>query len=109
MEVTLVLRRRGELPPPGGAPLSREQLAATAGADPQDLELVRRTLVAAGVSVTAEDPVSRRVQAQGSLQTLERVFGTSLGLVESPAPDGTGTVTHRQRTGELSVPGPLAG
>ncbi|CAL8976417.1 Pseudomonalisin [Cellulomonas sp. T2.31MG-18] len=109
VEVTLVLRRRGELPPPGGAPLSREQLAATAGADPQDLELVRRTLAAAGVTVTAEDPVSRRVQAQGSLQTLERVFGTSLGLVESPAPDGTGTVTHRQRTGELSVPGPLAG
>ncbi len=109
VDVTLVLRRRGELPAPGVVPLTRDELAAAAGADPADVELVRRTLTAEGVRVTAEDPVSRRVQAQGTVGTLERVFGTSLGLVESPSPGGSGTVTHRQRTGELSLPGPLAG
>lgn len=109
VEVTLVLRRRGELPEPGSRPLSREELAATAGADPDDLELVRRTLTAEGLTVTAEDAVSRRVQARASVSTLERVFGTALGMVESPAPGSDGTVTHRQRTGELSLPGPLVG
>jgi kumamolisin len=109
VDVTLVLRRRGELPAVGGAPLTREQLAATAGADPADVELVRRTLADEGVTVTGEDPASRRVEARADIATLERVFGTSLHLVESPALSGGGTVTHRQRTGELSLPDPLRG
>jgi kumamolisin len=109
VEVTLVLRRRGPLPSPAAAPLTREQLAATAGADPADVEVVRDALAEAGVEVTAVDAASRRVQARGDVAGLERLFGTSLELVESPAPAGTGTVTHRQRTGDLSLPGPLAG
>jgi kumamolisin len=109
VDVTLVLRRRAELPEDLSAPMSREQLAEQHGADPDDVALVRETLTAAGIEVTAVDAASRRVQARGDVGTLERVFGTSLELVESPDPVGGGAVMHRQRTGALAVPGPLAG
>src|SRR3954452_17894257 len=109
VDVTLVLRRRAELPDGLPAPLTREQLAEQHGAGPAAGDLVRQTLTAAGIEVTAVDAGSRRVQARGDLGTLERVFGTSLELVESPDPVGGGAVTHRQRTGPLAVPDPLAG
>ena len=108
VEVTLVLRRRGELTAQE-APMSRERFAAEHGADPADIALVRDTLAAAGVEVTAVDAASRRVQARGPVATLERLFGTSLELVESPDPVAGRPVTHRQRTGELALPQPLAG
>jgi kumamolisin len=108
VDVTLVLRRRGELTAQE-APMSRERFAAEHGADPADVALVRDTLTAAGVEVTAVDAASRRVQARGPVATLERMFGTSLELVESPDPVAGRPVTHRQRTGELALPQPLAG
>jgi kumamolisin len=108
-DLTLVLRRRAELPGGLPAPMSREEFAATHGADPADVALVRDTLTAAGVDVTSVDPASRRVQARGDLGTLQRLFGTSLELVESPDPVAGRPVTHRQRTGELVVPQALTG
>ena len=108
VDVTLVLRRRAELSSQA-APLSREQLAEAHGADPADVAVVRDTLTAAGVEVAAVDAASRRVQARGPLATLERLFGTSLELVESPDPVAGGPLTHRQRTGDLAVPEALSG
>jgi kumamolisin len=110
VDVTLVLRRRAELPAPGGpaAPISREQAAEVLGADPADVAAVRAALEGAGVEVTAVDPASRRVQARGDVATLERVFGTSLQQVESPDPLLGRPVAHRQRTGEVTLPADLA-
>ncbi len=88
IEVTVVLRRRadGEL-----------------GADPGDLDTVRSALEAAGLDIVATDAASRRIRVRGTAEVISSAFGTQLQQVTSLAPDGS-RVTHRQRTGELSVP-----
>jgi kumamolisin len=106
--VTLVLRRRSPLTDTT-TPMSREEFAAAHGADPEDVQRVRDTLTAAGIDVTDVDAASRRIQARGEISALERLFGTTLELVESPDPVAARTVIHRQRTGALAVPDPLAG
>jgi kumamolisin len=119
VEVTLVLRRRQQPsgtaaagPAPGSErpplPLTREQLAERSGADPADVDLVVRTLTGLGLEVVETDPASRRVRVAGPVDLLGRVFGTSLEQVRSTAPDGA-EVSHRHRTGGLSVPGVLDG
>ncbi|HEY8300722.1 MAG TPA: S53 family peptidase [Jatrophihabitans sp.] len=92
VELTVVLRRRadGEL-----------------GADPDDLETVRSTLAAEGLEIVSADAPSRRIRVRGTASAVNATFGTQLHQVTSRAPDGR-TVTHRQRTGELSVPAALA-
>ena len=88
IELTVVLRRRadGEL-----------------GADPGDLEAVRSALEAAGLEIVATDAASRRIRVRGAAEVVSSAFGTELQQVTSLAPDGS-RVTHRQRTGDLSVP-----
>ena len=109
--VTLVLRRRGTLPDGGGPLLSRAELAAHAGARPDDIELVVGLLRAHGLEVlsTAEDTVvDRLVRVTGPVSVLAALFGTSLELVASADPRSGSAVTHRQRTGELLLPAELA-
>jgi kumamolisin len=110
-EVTLVLRRRAELPEQviaGPGVLTRDELAERYGADPADVALVTRTLQNLGLVVAEVDPASRRMKVAGTLGDLSRVFGTTLQLVTSPDPYGR-PVTHRYRQGSLYVPAALAG
>ena len=109
LDVTLVLRRRAELPAGPPPRLSPAELAAAHGADPADVVAVREALAAEGLEVTAVDAGSRRVQVRGTVDALQRVFGTDLQQVESPDPVQGRAVTHRQREGELVVPSALAG
>ncbi|MCW2577870.1 MAG: peptidase [Modestobacter sp.] len=109
LEVTLVLRRRAELPPGPPPRLTPAELAGTYGADPADVERVRGALTAEGLAVTSVDPASRRVQVRGTVGTFQRVFGTELEEVESPDPVRGRAVTHRQRSGDLRLPPALAG
>jgi len=111
-ELTLVLRRRAEIPADiveGPTVLTGDQLAERYGADPADVDLVRRTLAGLGLEITAVHPASRRIKAVGTLGQLSGVFGAELRQVSSPAPRGRGTVTHRYREGALFVPAPLDG
>ena len=111
-ELTLVLRRRAELPADiveGPTVLTSEQLAGQYGADPADVDLVRQTLTGLGLEITAVHPASRRVMVAGTLGQLSGTFGAELRQVSSPAPKGHGTVTHRYREGPLFVPAPLDG
>jgi kumamolisin len=91
VELTVVLRRRSD---------------GAVGADPADLEAVRAGLEDAGLEIVSVDPPSRRLRVRGTAETVSRVFGTELQQVTYPAADGR-TITHRQRTGELSVPAPF--
>ncbi|SDY19074.1 kumamolisin [Modestobacter sp. DSM 44400] len=111
LEVTLVLRRRTALPAGTGrpAPMGRAEFAETHGADPADAETVTAALTAEGLRITAVDLPSRRVQVAGDVATFSRVFGVSLSRVESPDPVADRLVPHRQRSGDLAVPAPLAG
>lgn len=109
IEVTLVLRRRAELPAEqfaGG--VSSAQLAERFGADPADVDIVSRTVTQAGAQVIEIDPASRRVRVSSTAGTLEALFGTTLERARVTDTDGDSREL-RHRTGELSVPAPLAG
>ena len=111
-EITLVLRRKAELPEEivaGPTVLTADQLAEGYGADPADVDLVRRELGSRGLEVTAVHAVTRRVKVAGTLGDLSSAFGTTLRQVSSPAPRGQGRVTHRYREGPLFLPAALDG
>jgi kumamolisin len=111
-EVTLVLRRRAELPEEivvGPTVLSSDELAGRYGADPADVDLVARELGGRGLQVTAVHAVTRRVKVAGTLGDLSGAFGTTLRQVSSPDPRGRGRVTHRYREGPLFLPAALDG
>ncbi|HZS20916.1 MAG TPA: protease pro-enzyme activation domain-containing protein, partial [Pseudonocardiaceae bacterium] len=109
IQVTLVLRRRAELPDLAGmAPISGAQFAATYGADPTDVELVTATVTALGARVVAVRPAARQVRIEATAAAVARMFGTALELITSQ--DSTGAeITHRVRTRPLSVPAVLDG
>ena len=110
-ELTLVLRRRAELPAEviaGPTVLTSDELAERYGADPADVDLVRQTVTGLGLAVTAAHPVTRRVKVAGTLGELSRAFGVTLQQVSSTDPGGQ-VVTHRYREGPLYVPAALAG
>jgi kumamolisin len=109
IEVTVVLRRRAELPAevvPGG--INSADLAASYGADPAGMDLVTRAVTEAGAHVIQADPASRRVRIAGTAATLEALFGTTLQQARVTDPDGR-SVDVRHRDGDLSVPAALAG
>ena len=69
-ELTLVLRRRAELPDSvvaGPTALTADELAAQYGADPADVDLVRRTLTGLGLDVTEVHPATRRIKVAGPI------------------------------------------
>ncbi|HVX43279.1 MAG TPA: S53 family peptidase [Mycobacteriales bacterium] len=107
VELTIVLRRRAEIPADvlgGSRQLQRAELAAGYGADPQDVERVRAALTAAGLQITAEDPASRRIGVSGPASAVSAAFGAELTRVRHP--EGH---EHRHRSGELHVPADLDG
>jgi len=113
IEVTLITRRRAELPPGAGsgpAALSREQLAARHGTDPADLDLIATVLARHGIEVTGADAAARRVQASAPAAVLAATFGARLRRVRSPRPGTAGEMAeHRYREGGLQIPAELAG
>jgi kumamolisin len=110
--VTLMLRRRAEVPSElvtGPQTLSADELAARYGADPADVELVRSTLQGLGLAVSAVNLGQRRMTVSGTVEAMSAAFGTTLSLASTEHPDGSGLVTHRYRSGGLSVPEQLEG
>jgi subtilase family serine protease len=108
IEVTLILRRRAELPA-GTYGLSSDQLAETYGADPADIARVREVLTGYGLTVTSAHQASRRMKVAGSIADLSHAFGTTLSMVSSRHPGADHRVRHRYRTGPLMVPAELSG
>ncbi len=111
IEVTLVTRRRADLPSEyveGTATLSREQLTDRHGADPADVARIRTVLATYRLAVTGADAASRRLRVAGSVSDAAEAFGASLSRVSSGHPSGGRTV-HRYRVGGLRVPAELGG
>jgi kumamolisin len=112
IEVTVVTRRRAEIPRDSlGVPVRRtkDQLEQRHGADPADLALVTSTLSRFGLEVTNQDPGTRRVFVAGSASAMATAFGAELSVVASPDQVGPGRVTHRYREGALRIPAALDG
>ncbi|GAA4834735.1 S53 family peptidase [Kitasatospora terrestris] len=107
IDLTLVLRRRAEIPDSlvqGPQTISREELAERYGADPADVEMIRRTAQEHGLQVTEVDQGSRRIKISGPLSRIRTVVDPgSLEMVESQHPDDGALVAHRQREGELQI------
>ena len=103
-EVTVLLRRSGDLPEPGTARprLSRRRLEALAGARPDDIAAVERFAHENGLSVVSASPARRSIVLSGPLGALESAFGTELWLYDL---DGN---VHRGRQGPLTVPAAIA-
>jgi len=110
--VTVLLRRRAELPSElvtGPQTVTTAELGESYGADPADAALVAQVLGRYGLTVTDQQLASRRLKVTGTIAALSTAFATTLSVVTSPHPDGSGDVTHRARTGGLSVPAELDG
>lgn len=110
--VTLILRRRAELPPDviaGRYTLTRDQLARWHGAHPDDAVQVHDTLSRAGLHIQQTDIGSRRVIASGSIAAMARLFGAALTLVRGRDPATGSTTEQRVRSGELFIPRALSG
>jgi kumamolisin len=110
--VTVMLRRRAAVPAAlvqGPETVSTEQLGEQYGAADADAQLVAEVLGEYGLTVTETHLASRRLKVSGTIAAMQSAFGTTLSAVTSPHPDGSGDVTHRYRTGGLSVPAQLSG
>src|ERR1700746_3524629 len=100
--VTVIVRRRAEVPQGlimGPETLTSAELRDQYGADPADVALVTQVLGRFGLTVAEAHHGSRRLKVTGTVGQLSEAFGTTLTLVTSPPPDGTGAVTHRYRSG----------
>src|ERR1700744_1991686 len=89
IEVTLVLRRRAELPDElvfSPEVISPTELADAYGADPADIERVRDTLSGFGLEITATDEGSRRMKVSGTAAALGQAFGATLRQARSAHP-----------------------
>jgi len=110
--VTVLLRRIAEVPAAlveGPATITSTELGDRYGADAADAKLVADVLGRYGLTVTEYHLASRRLKVSGTLAALSAAFGTTLTAVTSPHPDGSASVTHRYRSGGLSVPAELSG
>jgi kumamolisin len=109
IEATLILRRKAEVPPEVlENRISPARFAERYGADPADVELVVRRLSELGATIVESSAAERRVRISGPSSIVSRIFGATLADVTSDGPFGT-TVSHRHRTGLLSVPSDLSG
>jgi kumamolisin len=105
--VTLVLRRRAELPTElvhGPNTVSRQELADSYGAAPADVDLVGGVLNLAGIEVTEVSAGSRRISTAGPASAYADLFGTTLRKVRGTAVPGSPAAEFRARSGELRVP-----
>lgn len=83
--------------------LTREEYAATYGADPDDLMQVSAFARAQGLEVVEANVAQRTLTLSGTVARFSEAFGATLGLAESPGG------TYRVRSGALYVPSALAG
>ncbi|MFC4528976.1 peptidase S53 [Dyella halodurans] len=83
IDVTVVLRRRGDRPAPAAWPHKlaprREDFGAQWGADPADVEHVRGFARQHGLQETGCEPHRRVLHLRGTPQALQQAFGVTLG------------------------------
>jgi kumamolisin len=86
--VTVVLRRLGQPPVPAMWPRPprwpRDEFGAHCGADPADLERLRRYARLHGLVETGCEPHRRVLHLEGSVDALQRAFGVQLGRYRLP-------------------------
>jgi kumamolisin len=102
--ITVLIRRKQALPNSvvRAGNLTREQLAADYGASTIDLQAVRRLAADYNLKVVDESALKRTMELSGTIQDLERAFGTQLLNVQ------VDNAVYRERTGPLTLPQDVA-
>lgn len=111
IEVTVVLRRRAELPRTlieGPTVVGHDEFADRYGADPADLDLLGRVATERGLRVVESDRAGRRVRLAGTSDQLADLFDARLSMMTAAHPFRAGEVTYRHQEGELQVPAELS-
>ncbi len=105
IEVTVVVRRKAPLPPPGTAPqrMSREQFAEFYGATPADIANVEQFAVSEGLRVVSSNLARRTVVVAGTVAAMQQAFGVELVTVEHEGKQ------FRARGGQVQIPANLHG
>jgi kumamolisin len=115
MEATILVRRRPHAARLGAAKniaailrgeapaLSREEAAASLGADPDDLELVTSFAKSHGLGVLEASAAKRTVRVSGTVAQMEAAFGITLQSCE------IGDRAYNCYEGVLSIPNALDG
>lgn len=85
-------------------PLAREQAAEQLSADPRDMTAVLSFVDEQGLTTTQENAAARTIKVEGTVEQMERAFGTQMGWVEDSAGN-----RHLSYQGALSIPQSLAG
>jgi kumamolisin len=99
VQLTVVLRRRNPLPPPGTAPpVSREHFARMYGADPADVQKLVDFASDEGLAVASTDLARRSVGLTGTVANTTRAFGAEMKLYSQ------NDRTFRGRSGTLKIP-----
>jgi kumamolisin len=112
VQVTVVLRRKAHTTMPAVEEFGfqnsatvkyhrREDFAALHGADPADIALIEAFAHDYGLTVTESSAAKRSVALSGTVENMQKAFGTSLAHYESPAGG------YRGRTGSVTVPANL--
>jgi len=113
VQVTVVLRRRTRTQIPAAEEFafqdsqtvnyhSREEFAVLHGADPADLALVEAFAHENDLTVVERSAAKRSVVLTGTVENMQKAFGTSLANYEAPAG------AYRGRTGPIMIPENLA-
>ncbi|WP_046971555.1 S53 family peptidase [Dyella japonica] len=88
IDVTVVMRRRGDHPAPAAWPhqaaVRREDFGAQWGADPADAETIRNFARGHGLTETSCELHRRVMHLRGTPQALEQAFGAQLGRYQMP-------------------------
>jgi kumamolisin len=114
IEITLLLRpmsaiapasleRTGNLKPHERQYQSREEYAATHGADPQDMAKIDAFAHEHGLDVVQTNMAARTVSLSGTIQDLSETFKVTLQMYDHPSG------TYRGRTGGIEIPAELEG
>ncbi|WP_109123549.1 S53 family peptidase [Dyella sp. C11] len=108
IDVTVVMRRRGDHPAPAAWPhkpaASRADFGAQWGADPADADAIRQFAGKHGLTETGCELHRRVMHLRGTPQQLQQAFGVELGRYQMPdgGPEMMGCRSHAALPSELS-------
>lgn len=105
IEVSVILTRKApvQVPPAGGATISRAEFAARHGAEAAAIERVRAFASEYSLTVTEVSPERRTVKLEGSAENMTRAFGVTFDRYEHKGRQ------YRGRAGVITIPAELAG
>jgi len=102
VEATIVIRRPSALSPAAGGSETREEIARSLAANPNDMSAITGFARRSGLEVIEASPAKRMVRVKGTAQDMNRAFGTDLAYFEGP------NGTYLSYDGALAVESQLA-